>query len=518
MNSPSNSHSQRHLIQKQVIDIALMGDNNPAQVQREIKRVYYELLLPQLELLFDRYTYPEAVFRINKLELGLIEVAPDRIATELVDKVIKEIALQLDAFKESTGKKDHSGSAAAVEEPVGELDAFIHFLNTGLFPWYADVKDIAVYEAGLVDLFKTQPVAVVTAVLHVLKTNKQALIRCAEQFSDTFLLSLVALLHPQEKDALMKRFDLLHHFFRTSQRLIIPEERLQRLLWQQLLQTGVEPGITTLAEMENYFSNAVVFSLIAYVERVDEALCIRQLYEEATWRVRTVPAFTTVQTVLGKLLTVADKKADPDQPNDSLAGDLDEETITPFTAEKKKAVISQKNKKQGKNITGEIYINNAGMVLLHPFLSTCFTALGLLHKNVFVDDKARTRAIHLLQYMATGEETPPEYILALNKIICGVPLDEPVEKELRLTVNEKEEADNLLASVIQHWRILKNTSADGLRNNFLQRQGKLSRREDGGWLIQVEQRTIDILLSHLPWGLSMIKLPWLNELIYVEWS
>jgi hypothetical protein len=51
----------------------------------------------------------------------------------------------------------------------------------------------------------------------------------------------------------------------------------------------------------------------------------------------------------------------------------------------------------------------------------------------------------------------------------------------------------------------------------LLRPGKLIRKEDGDWLLQVESRTFDVLLEHLPWGISMIKLPWMKKMLWVEW-
>jgi hypothetical protein len=51
----------------------------------------------------------------------------------------------------------------------------------------------------------------------------------------------------------------------------------------------------------------------------------------------------------------------------------------------------------------------------------------------------------------------------------------------------------------------------------MQRNGKLSVVDDG-WLMQVEQKAIDVLLNHLPWGIGIIKLPWMNEILYVEWG
>jgi hypothetical protein len=42
-------------------------------------------------------------------------------------------------------------------------------------------------------------------------------------------------------------------------------------------------------------------------------------------------------------------------------------------------------------------------------------------------------------------------------------------------------------------------------------------REDGDWVLQVEANTADILLDQLPWGISMIKLPWMGMMLWVEW-
>jgi hypothetical protein len=63
---------------------------------------------------------------------------------------------------------------------------------------------------------------------------------------------------------------------------------------------------------------------------------------------------------------------------------------------------------------------------------------------------------------------------------------------------------------------LKNTGREALRETFLQRLGKLS-PTDHGWLLQVEQKAVDFLLNRLPWGIGVIKLPWMDEKIFVEW-
>ena len=49
------------------------------------------------------------------------------------------------------------------------------------------------------------------------------------------------------------------------------------------------------------------------------------------------------------------------------------------------------------------------------------------------------------------------------------------------------------------------------------RPGMLAVDADGDWLLRVEARTVDILLDQLPWGVSLVKLPWMDRLLRVEW-
>ncbi len=66
--------------------------------------------------------------------------------------------------------------------------------------------------------------------------------------------------------------------------------------------------------------------------------------------------------------------------------------------------------------------------------------------------------------------------------------------------------------------MLGNTSVEALRNTFLKRKAKLSyERNRSTWLLQVEKKGYDICVEHLPWPLSIIKLPWMKENLIVDW-
>jgi hypothetical protein len=161
-----------------------------------------------------------------------------------------------------------------------------------------------------------------------------------------------------------------------------------------------------------------------------------------------------------------------------------------------------------------ILIRNAGLVIVAPFLPVFFKKLGLLLEDKLCDP---SRAVALLRYLSAGAHEYDEMELMLEKILCGLPLRESPDTRCVLSDEEKEEAEALLQSVIEHWSMLKNTSPDGLRHNFLQREGRLVFNSNQ-WELTVQKETHDILLDYLPWSISMIKLPWMKELLIVKWN
>jgi hypothetical protein len=163
-----------------------------------------------------------------------------------------------------------------------------------------------------------------------------------------------------------------------------------------------------------------------------------------------------------------------------------------------------------------IYIQNAGLVLLHPFLPELFQKLELWIDKQWKQTSSQHNAVHVLEYLVSGLEEFPEFNLPLNKILCGMDVAEVLQPVSELTSSVKAECKLLLHEVIHHWSILKNTSIDGLRETFLQRNGKVS-RVDNGWLLNVEQKGVDVLLNGLPWGIGVIKLPWIADTVFVEW-
>ncbi len=161
-----------------------------------------------------------------------------------------------------------------------------------------------------------------------------------------------------------------------------------------------------------------------------------------------------------------------------------------------------------------MYVNNAGLVLLTPFLPALFKQLDLISKDGELIDTELAACI--LHYAATGREGDFEFEMAFEKYLCGIPPMDSMEKEIILSEIHKEEVNKVLNSVIAHWSVMNNKPIALLQNEFLTRSGKLIADKSNHRLV-IEKKTFDLLLDKLPWSYSMVKFSWKKELIFVEW-
>lgn len=162
-----------------------------------------------------------------------------------------------------------------------------------------------------------------------------------------------------------------------------------------------------------------------------------------------------------------------------------------------------------------LHCENAGLVLLLPFIKPFFENMGLLKNDRFVSEEIKQKACNILHFLATGKPATDESELLLPKILCGIDFSDFVEPANVGDEIVENSAVELLASVIAHWGALKNTSVGALRETFLQRDGQL--KIDSAFLLQVSNSGVDILLDRVPWGFRNYKLPWMHKFIITEW-
>ncbi len=166
--------------------------------------------------------------------------------------------------------------------------------------------------------------------------------------------------------------------------------------------------------------------------------------------------------------------------------------------------------------TAPLALDNAGLVLLAPYLPRWFALLGLALDRHFVSLPAAQRAVLLLQWLVDGRAEADETRLALPRLLCGLPFEQPLPRTVVLEAREVESGQQLLQAVISHWGALGQTTPAGLRETFLQREGRLQ-RDGEAWRLQVLPRAFDLLLDRLPWGWRTLKLATMDRVLHVDW-
>ncbi|WP_264536431.1 contractile injection system tape measure protein [Flavobacterium sp. N1736] len=160
------------------------------------------------------------------------------------------------------------------------------------------------------------------------------------------------------------------------------------------------------------------------------------------------------------------------------------------------------------------YVQNAGLIILHPFLKEMLKSCELIDEKNAVSDKEL--AAHILHYAATKRENDYEHAMLFEKFLCGIPLQQSIRRDIKIDDRHKQHVEEMLESVVEHWSALKNTSTGVLRSEFLQREGKLDLTESNP-KVTIERKTQDLLLEKIPWNISIVKIPWLEKLIYSQW-
>ncbi|MCR9250567.1 MAG: contractile injection system tape measure protein [bacterium] len=182
------------------------------------------------------------------------------------------------------------------------------------------------------------------------------------------------------------------------------------------------------------------------------------------------------------------------------------------------AVSEQLSYNPNESLKDHLLINTAGIVIFSPYLTRYFDLLEMTKNGQFKDVETALRAVHLLNFIATGKSAAPEHELMLNKVLCGVPILHPLPMEIDISDKEREITEGMIkGAVLQNWDRMKNSSIEALREGFLIRDGYLSEK-DKSWELKVEKKTLDILMESIPWSFSTVKLPWMEKLMNVEWQ
>lgn len=426
-------------------------------------------LLPQLEReLKNRFPGNQSV-RHEKLSLEFTARSVGEIEHLLFEQLPAELISAIAG--KTAGPAEISSDKRSFANPVDEftttdkasisstekiLKNFIFFLRHGKQEWYVSQEQNWLDEILLIEIIRGSERRIWLPLFRVLAESPLAIERLFCQFTDSFCHFIIT------------HFSTIAGItaIKTTGALIIDE------------QISIKPGQVSLKQL---------LKLLAV-----EITTKEDFYS---------PLITEINKLLQK----------PGNGNNIPEGIRNHEYPIPVQASTGEALTYQKDEE-----TAGIYVRHAGLILLHPFLQYFFKNLGLLGEEEFAGNESKETAVHLAYFLATGNEQPYEHELVFEKYLCAWPQGIPVNRFVTLTDRMKQEAEQLLKAVIHHWKVLKNSSPAGLREGFLQRNGKLILAEQQHKLI-LEKNSIDILLDQLPWSHSIITLPWLKKVLYTEW-
>lgn len=491
-----------HIIKKQTFQLLLNRKLDAFRIQQQVSERYWSDVLPALEQLFDEIATEGETRHLLRLEVDLgtlteREVVRSTWSDELLIVIMRQVREQLTAA--GFGAKP---SSKIQGNPVNIVQQWLFYMEKGYLPWNARRVDEPwrqqVLEGLAVDYTS------VATLRKLIGSVPSVVRRIVQQHTEPFLVHLVAIL--------------------TSGSMADWPAWLDEL--EILLPVGPISGVGSQTTPADDFGNSTFRSsdwqrlwestlrLVAHTsKKLSGKQLVQRLLEVSVGHPKNLPPMTPELRArlprLSPVIRTWKKKVATTTKNDRPAATETIEHADPpeNPSASDETVLPQEE---------EIFVANAGLVLLHPFLSTLFGRLQLIEGRQFVSVATQQKALYLLHYLATGEQLAQEHQLLVAKVLCWYPLQQPVVRGELLSTEETEEADRLLEEAIRQWEALKNTSAHGFRQGFLQRRGKLFSKGENEYLL-VETHAIDALLDHLPWNLSIIKLRWMKKMLRVEW-
>lgn len=477
----------QHTIRKFSLELQLAGQQESYQLQRRAAALIKETMLNELDAVLTTCFPGEDHTRIGRIELNLGTIGADVFEHVFVEHFISQLRTRLLSLQAAVYNKQTGDDIPEhIPATVHVLQQLLHFLAHGTIAFAGSTPAVKSWEQHIEQALRERPQMLAALSARYVSFHRTMAERMLLQFEPSFVEAVLELLAPGIK-GMIERLHQLEKQVQQHSFAVSMHKKILAVLVYYVLQSDPDRATVILQQI---------------ITQLNEA-------EKQGTSLRTmtnIPAgiavlLQPVYPVAAMTLPVAKEDKSPDvnvqelpqqQPAQDMPGEVAEESV---------------------------FIDNAGLVLLHPFLPGFFKTLQLMQDGRFVNEQAQYKAVHLLQYLANGEEETPEYCVLINKILCGLRSDQHIDRFVQLSDVEKQEAHNLLQAVVEHWAALKNSSPEALQQTFLQRKGKLRFvATDHYWKLQVEQKAFDILLDKLPWGFSYIQLSWMENPLVTEWQ
>ena len=549
------------------------------EIQQRLDHLCQDNILGILEKLFNQIDQPQILTCIDCLELDIGIVNLESFEADICEKLADNIYSYFKKIQ--IGSEDLGTTISQVSLNISLVEQLGYFLKTGQLPWNAEAEIFQDFDNLIIQLLDTKPDALKQLWQQSLSqtSTRQRLIFNLQE-STLELLVLNAMAWTKESWHNLKQIifflsNQLTPLGVSSSEKLIRWDNLMKMIsvapsveiqvcWEQWLQQQL-PATSFIplgakSQIWLTFRNAVTKyiasqsstlpswlqeTLIQHLEKINQQLSdssfslvnsedisektnqskhiveerndlelgSKNSLKESNSVERQSFDFKAIDRPLNNVQNLSNAQGENDINSSSKSSKSSADAFKATSDQNKRqafpAIFSFQNEKA-------CFINNSGLVLLWPYLPRYLQTLNYVQNNQFMSSNHQLQAVHSLEHLVRGEEDYREYDLVLNKVLLGLPLPTPVDPELGKISLQLQEVSQLLKSVIRHWTILGKTSVDGFRQSFLKREGKLIEAENH-WKLMVDRKGYDVLLEKLPYPLSYVKLPWMNQPLYVEW-
>jgi len=485
---------QLHRIKRQIIELNLSKKEATPAFYAEWRRLYDRCIVPLIESCCSELVGSDQIIRIDRLELNLGELDFENLEADLQAKIRLQLRQMLSEHLQVSAAEDaKQKNSSAISSHVELLTLFA---RQGILPWWADASKPTLLEDAM-EALRKESGEVLRGLLTLLFQELTALKRIVRHFDDDTLQGL-CLLSQSTPTSLFENTRKTMLVLLGSSHLCrsFSSGQLRNILWDAIL---VRSYLTESHSSSTPLFLQDVLSHLAGHIVVSSTVLMAELKQGFSLIAAPLdPAvFNLFERLFSKMqaLDALQPKRLPLKPTDEI------------TQDRHDVVYGDAD---------EIYIENAGLILLWPFLTQFFKHMKFIGKEGFNDHSSLHRAVLLLQHIVTEQIEPAEYQLGLNRILCGMDLATVFEQDDPVSEAETLECQEFLEAVIAQVPVLKNMSVRGFRGTFLIRKGVLSIR-DGLWLLRVERNDFDVVLDQFPWSVGWVKLPYMSQSMQVEW-
>lgn len=489
-----------HSIQKVFLEI----DTPSMAMANSIKNNLAVFLQNEVVPIFEKHfnsikNIDNQVIQIEKLEINLQSIIGKNDISfsnnDIKNQIGKEVQKALNELQKTTKNEGKRSSEILTISPEDkDLKTLLYFIENGSMPWWiSNVNEADFFKKINPDQFKND---VFRIPFIRLIQQKKVQNRIINQFSNpeiVLLISAVLGLEKQQKtvskNSLIEFLNQKTHAFKAA-------------FWQLIFDFGIEKKPLNLIkfyykEQSQFSSNKITFE--GFIENIKPLVPLDFTNEELI-QMKTDYLVSEKEKSIIKINSDTIKEETKSESEIHLK----EESIVEDDYREDSTSASSKS----------CYVQNAGLIILHPFLKEMLKSCDLMDDNNTLLNKEL--AAHILHYTATKRENDYEHLMLFEKFLCGIPLQQSIQKEVTIDDKHKQQVEEMLASAVHHWTALKNTSTAVLRSEFLQREGKLDWSESNPKLT-IERKMQDLLLEKIPWNISIIKIPWIQKLIYTQW-